>query len=55
MRDDLARMIKSGHPSDFESDINACMNCERLVDLMHRDLMHQEMASGIVGGRVDRE
>lgn len=43
-------MIKSGHPNDFESDINARMNCERLVDLMD-----QEMASGIVGGRVDRE
>lgn len=50
MQDDLARMIKFGHPSDFESDLNARMNWQRLVDMMH-----QEMASGIVGGRVDRE
>jgi putative Mg2+ transporter-C (MgtC) family protein len=49
MRDDLARMIKSGHPSDFESDIKARMNWQRLVDLMH-----QEMASGIVSSSVIR-
>jgi hypothetical protein len=49
MRNPLARMIKSGHPSDFESDINACMNWQRLVDLMH-----QEMASGIVASSLFR-
>jgi putative Mg2+ transporter-C (MgtC) family protein len=42
-------VIKSGHPSDFESDINARMNWQRLVDLMH-----QEMASGIVASSLVR-
>src|ERR1700758_4485718 len=36
-------MIKSGHPSDFESDLNTRMNWQRLVDLMH-----QEVSSGFV-------
>jgi len=49
MRDHLARVIKSGHPSDFESAFNTCMNWQRLVDLMH-----QEMASGIVGSSLVR-
>src|ERR1700758_3115763 len=42
-------MIKSGHPSDFESDLNTRMNWQRLVDLMH-----QEMASGIVASSLVR-
>src|ERR1700757_2611462 len=49
MRDDLAWVIKSGHPSDFESDITACMNWQRLVDLMRH-----EMASGIVASSLAR-
>jgi putative Mg2+ transporter-C (MgtC) family protein len=42
-------MLKSGHPSDFESDLKPCMNWQRLVDLMH-----QEMASGIVASSLVR-
>src|ERR1700751_138530 len=49
MRDGLAWVIKSGHPSDFESDITACMNWQRLVDLMHH-----EMASGIGASSLAR-
>ena len=49
MQDRLLRMIKSGHPSDFESDSNACMNWHRLIDLMH-----QELASGLVTSSVVR-
>jgi putative Mg2+ transporter-C (MgtC) family protein len=49
MQDYLVRVIKSGHPSDFESDVNTRMNWQRLVDLMH-----QEMASGIVASSLVR-
>ena len=49
MQDDRARMIKSGHPSDLESDCNARMNWPRLVELMH-----QELASGLVTSSVVR-
>ena len=49
MRVGLDRMVKSGHPSDFERDINVCMNWPRLLNLMH-----QEMASGLVSSSVVR-
>ena len=49
MQDRLARMIKSGHPSDFERDSNAGMNWPRLLNLMH-----QELASGLVTSSVLR-
>ena len=49
MQDDLARVIKSGHPSDFERDSNPCMNWQRLLNLMH-----QELASGLVTSSVVR-
>src|SRR5579862_8818840 len=42
-------MIKSGPTSAFERDSNACMNWQRLVDLMH-----QEMASGLVTSSLTR-
>ena len=49
MQDGLARVIKSGHPSDFEKDNDACMNWQRLINLMQ-----QELASGLVTSSVVR-
>lgn len=49
MRVGLDRMVKSGHPSDSERDIIACMNWPRLLDLMHQDV-----ASGLVTSSVLR-